>query len=64
MTRGNLKLLMTDFKSNLGDHHSWNLGHVLKITFILDTYKNNVLENRLYQYENELVDDSCSGEWV
>ena len=55
---------MTDFKSNLGDHHSWNLGHVLKITFILDTYKNNVLENRLYQYENELVDNSCSGEWV
>ena len=33
-------------------------------TVILDTYSNNVLENWLYQQENELVDALCSGGWV
>ena len=40
------------------------MGHVLKIAFILATYSNKVLENWLYQHENELVDAFCSGEWV
>ena len=33
---------MTDFKNKLGENPFEN---VLKITFILDTYKNNVHEN-------------------
>ena len=36
---------MTDLKINLGDNPSKILGHVLKFTFISNTYRNNVLEN-------------------
>ena len=36
---------MTDFMNNLGDNPAYILGHVLKITIILGTYRNNLLEN-------------------
>ena len=54
---------MKDSKNNLGDNTSKILGHLLKITFFWK-HRNNVLENLLYQYENELVDAFCSVGWV
>ena len=36
---------MTDFKNYLGANLYYILGDELKITFILDKYRNNVLEN-------------------
>ena len=58
---------MTDFKNNLGDfpqnnNRFWDMS--LQKTFILGTYTNTVLENWVYQHENELVDAFCSGACV